>query len=72
MPAVREQTFSTLVTKLSAGVASGRAGPQQHCALSALGVLAKRTPEALGGGTPALLRQVRRALFESRSPPIFP
>ena len=59
MPAVREKTFALLVSKLAAALSAGsRAGPQQHTALSVLGVLAKRSPEALGAEAPAIIKQV--------------
>ena len=59
MPAVREKTFTLLVSKLAASLSAGsRAGAQQHTALSVLGVLAKRSPEALGTEAPAIIKQV--------------
>ena len=46
-PALRSRTFATLVSKLRPAI-DGKAGPQQHTALTALGVLGKRTPDAFG------------------------
>ena len=66
VPSIREKTFALLVTKLTAALsAASRAGPQQHCALSVLAVLAKRSPEALGAEAPALIKQVK-LIFEQR------
>lgn len=64
LPALRDKTFETLATKLAASL-KGRAGPQQHTALAALAVFAKRLPAGLGDERAAMLSDVRSELVEA-------
>ena len=63
VPAVREQTFGMLRSKLLPHLDLAKPTAAQLCALSVLGALAKREPEALGddAARDGLLRKLREA-----------
>eukprot|EP00316_Scyphosphaera_apsteinii_P022810 CAMPEP_0119320840 /NCGR_PEP_ID=MMETSP1333-20130426/53618_1 /TAXON_ID=418940 /ORGANISM="Scyphosphaera apsteinii, Strain RCC1455" /LENGTH=1313 /DNA_ID=CAMNT_0007327653 /DNA_START=37 /DNA_END=3978 /DNA_ORIENTATION=+ len=64
VPSLRARTFEMLLIKLRPAL-TGRAGKQQHCALSVLAALAKRMPSALGPEKEELLREVKGTVTQS-------
>jgi hypothetical protein len=69
VPAVREQTFCVLRSKLLPHLDLAKPTAAQLCALSVLGALAKREPEALGddAARDGLLRKLREAALPTPS-----
>ena len=63
VPSLRERTFGTLVGKLKPAL-KGKAGAQQHTAISALSALVKRAPCSLGEEREELLDEVRTTIVE--------
>ncbi|KAL1508360.1 hypothetical protein AB1Y20_004470 [Prymnesium parvum] len=65
VPAVRQRTLETLLSKLLPLI-QGRERPAQHCALAVLGVLAKRTPDALGDEWEPALEDLRELVMTTK------